>query len=225
MSQEHDLDLARSYINEWIEKVEYQRQWGENDHHQFLKDTAQAKKIIDQILKADAQHQEARIELARWHLCQAKSEGQFKDGAKKAIKHMEQVISIVPDVGNYRCSLGLLYARAGKKELATEQLEKAIQLEPHNMDFKKELDRIKAGSKRCFIATAVYGSYYAADVMVLREFREQVLLKCSIGRLFVKVYYLTSPVVAKLIAENKALSECIRLRVMVPFVRYLKRRR
>jgi len=45
----------------------------------------------------------------------------------------------------------------------------------------------------CFIATAVYGSYYSREVSVLRQFRDNVLLKNFIGKLLVVFYYKISP--------------------------------
>jgi hypothetical protein len=45
----------------------------------------------------------------------------------------------------------------------------------------------------CFIATAVYGSADANEVMVLRQFRDSVLQKSLPGRLFIRVYYAVSP--------------------------------
>jgi hypothetical protein len=48
-----------------------------------------------------------------------------------------------------------------------------------------------------FIATAVYGSDTALDVLLLRIFGDTVLLSSITGKLFVKTYYLISPPVAK----------------------------
>ncbi len=45
----------------------------------------------------------------------------------------------------------------------------------------------------CFIATVVYGSPNAEEVIYLQKWRDDWLLPCSIGRLFVKVYYFISP--------------------------------
>lgn len=45
----------------------------------------------------------------------------------------------------------------------------------------------------CYIATFVYGDYYADEVLVLREFRDNILLKNILGKLFVNFYYKTSP--------------------------------
>lgn len=45
----------------------------------------------------------------------------------------------------------------------------------------------------CYVATAVYGSYDAPEVRVLRRWRDSSLQMSAVGRLFVRFYYLTSP--------------------------------
>ncbi len=46
---------------------------------------------------------------------------------------------------------------------------------------------------QCYIATMVYGSSDTEQVLLLRGFRDSVLLKTTIGRTFVRWYYANSP--------------------------------
>lgn len=63
----------------------------------------------------------------------------------------------------------------------------------------------------CFIATAAYGSYLDPHVMVLRHFRDDVLLQSTAGTAFVDFYYRYSPPVADFIAQHAALRMVMRL--------------
>lgn len=62
-----------------------------------------------------------------------------------------------------------------------------------------------AGAGSCFIATASYGTDLHPKVQVLREFRDQVLLKSGWGRALVDSYYKYSPDLACYIAERDGL--------------------
>ena len=55
----------------------------------------------------------------------------------------------------------------------------------------------------CFIATAAYGTPCTAELQILREFRNEHLLKNTFGRLFVNVYYQVSPAIASLIEKHE----------------------
>ena len=70
----------------------------------------------------------------------------------------------------------------------------------------------------CFIATAAYGTALHEDINVLREFRDEYLVTNPAGRVFVKIYYTTSPPVAALIRDNEGLSTSVREGFVKPLV-------
>ncbi len=62
----------------------------------------------------------------------------------------------------------------------------------------------------CFIATAAYGTASAAEIDVLRAFRDGVLLESTVGSQLVEWYYRTSPPVADFISEHEGLRTLVR---------------
>jgi hypothetical protein len=74
----------------------------------------------------------------------------------------------------------------------------------------------------CFIATAAYGTETAAELNILRDFRDQVLLKNALGSRFVEAYYKLSPPVADFIARNDFLRAVVREVLIDPVVNLLQ---
>lgn len=63
----------------------------------------------------------------------------------------------------------------------------------------------------CFIATAVYGSSFAPEVLFLSDFRDKCLLKNSVGKWIVNFYYKLSPPCADFITDKPFLKKVIRV--------------
>ncbi|MBL8199955.1 MAG: DUF11 domain-containing protein [Chromatiales bacterium] len=78
-----------------------------------------------------------------------------------------------------------------------------------------------SSSGGCFIATAAYGSYLDPEVLVLRQFRDQVLLASALGRAFVGWYYRVSPPIAAYIRERDGLRLAARV-ALTPVVYAIK---
>lgn len=72
----------------------------------------------------------------------------------------------------------------------------------------------------CYIATSVYGSYGAPEVLVLRRWRDQSLARTAAGRGLVRVYYAASPTVVRAFGGRRWFSGPIR-RALDAFVRHL----
>jgi len=75
----------------------------------------------------------------------------------------------------------------------------------------------------CFIATAAYGTPFANEINILRNWRDRWLLRRRTGRLFVKFYYTFSPSVASNIAKSEVKRAQIR-RILKPIVKILSGR-
>lgn len=74
----------------------------------------------------------------------------------------------------------------------------------------------------CFIATAAYGSPLAAEVVILRRFRDRVLLRNPAGRLFVRCYYRLSPALAERVRASSSTRGVVRS-LLKPLIRLCTR--
>jgi len=90
-----------------------------------------------------------------------------------------------------------------------------------------EVREILKKSSGCFIATAVYGTPYANDVILLNEFRDNWLLNFRLGKIFVHFYYWISPPIANQITKSNSIRAFIKFILIIPLIRiaqYLKRK-
>jgi len=67
-----------------------------------------------------------------------------------------------------------------------------------------------SSSSGCYIATMVYGHYDHPQVLILRDFRDEILGKYYLGRGFIKLYYIISPQLVKLFNEHGPTNRFIR---------------
>jgi hypothetical protein len=81
---------------------------------------------------------------------------------------------------------------------------------------KPEKEVEKSG---CFIATACFGSPIAKEVLLLSQFRDDVLQRTFFGRLFIGFYYSVSPFFAMLICNSHILKWTIRTILVRPAIR------
>jgi len=83
-----------------------------------------------------------------------------------------------------------------------------------NSEIEKNDTDVNGGSSGgggCFIATAAYGSYLDPRIKILRDFRDEHLLTNYIGRIFIKIYYKTSPPIANFISTHETMRAATRL--------------
>lgn len=80
---------------------------------------------------------------------------------------------------------------------------------PPKMSIRSQENSNTEGTSKkegCYIATAVYGDYNHPKVLVLRGYRDNVLQKSVLGRLFIKFYYKVSPFVANSFVSHSFIS-------------------
>ena len=74
----------------------------------------------------------------------------------------------------------------------------------------------------CFIATATYDNPNSLEVLILRRWRDEYLLHSYFGRTFVKIYYMISPSIARIIKKYKFLKGVSKL-VLKPIINYVRK--
>lgn len=78
------------------------------------------------------------------------------------------------------------------------------------------------GSSGCYIATMAYGDYDHPQVLELRRFRDDVLLKSKLGTHFVEFYYWISPKMVEIFKDKKNINSAIR-RILNLIVKIIKK--
>ncbi|NER00358.1 MAG: hypothetical protein F6K30_27290 [Cyanothece sp. SIO2G6] len=69
---------------------------------------------------------------------------------------------------------------------------------------------LESGGSGCFIATAAYMTESHPDLDTFRQFRDQILLKNSLGRIATSLYYRIGPFLATHIRNNHSLRQLVR---------------
>jgi len=124
---------------------------------------------------------------------------------------------------HYRYAIFARTSFMGSKQLALENFQKGIKLAGENsslgIECAKELAKTEQKKTGCFIATAVYGSSYANEVIILKEFRDNWLLNFRLGKVFVRLYYWISPPIAIQIAKKEYLKELTKTVLVIPLIK------
>lgn len=79
-----------------------------------------------------------------------------------------------------------------------------------------------AQKKFCFIATAAFGTPWAAEVVLLQNFRDACLCRSPWGREFVRLYYRCSPSLARRIDQSRISRALIR-KMLAPLIFLIKK--
>lgn len=141
----------------------------------------------------------------------------------------EKVQKICEEAGipilKFWTSYGVNYEYISKK---TNEVLQSLPVDRVRHFSREVMDEKPAGTSMsvtkksgCYIATCVYGAYDCPQVWVLRRYRDTVLLSTWAGRIFVKTYYAFSPIVVKLLGEQRwFIGICVKL--LNRFVQSLK---
>lgn len=154
-------------------------------------------KAIDLLSQSEEFGQRQFIPQLLLYLGQAyKGVGQIKR-AEGLFRTYFNFIPTDPDVKTELESLGLKVVKQGET-------------------FKLLSEGEKVSKSGCFIATAVYGSENAEQVIILKTFRDEFLSAQRIGKWFINIYYFASPPLARLIGFSLVLRKIARTIIVEP---------
>ncbi|GIX42075.1 MAG: hypothetical protein KatS3mg129_1808 [Leptospiraceae bacterium] len=80
---------------------------------------------------------------------------------------------------------------------------------------------INKNKKKCFIATAAYGTPMAKEVEILRDFRDKYLISHLPGQILAYMYYRLSPPIARIIEKDETLRGITRV-LLMPIIYSIK---
>lgn len=155
--------------------------------------------------------------------------GLFNRWVRRAIQAYETALSMgVPDdlAPGYHLFLGNLYEAANQRDKARSAFQVAqSSSDPEvSIEAQKMLNKMDSTAKKggCYIATACYGSESHPDVLLLRRFRDDRLMRSAPGRWFVRLYYVLSPSIALRIGCSPLVAGVLRKCVLEPIVRLVR---
>lgn len=73
---------------------------------------------------------------------------------------------------------------------------------PEQDESEDQQDHATASGGGCFVATAAYGSRNHPDVVSLRRFRDETLVRYKAGRAFIRFYWVVGPVLADKVSPD-----------------------
>ncbi|MBI5192642.1 MAG: hypothetical protein HZA08_04260 [Nitrospirae bacterium] len=118
--------------------------------------------------------------------------------------------TITASLGNLIPTASLTASNPVTMNPGTERICDATNLSNSTSVISNKVSTNKS-DKRCFIATAAFGSPLHPYVNILREFRDRYLLTNFPGRYFVSTYYYYSPYLAKTIEKNTTLKSIVKI--------------
>lgn len=151
--------------------------------------------------------------------------------AREVIVLLDQAINIYRDDADFWFMRAELHKALNNKKdaqynvdyiLSTFRNDEKLYYEARKL--KDEIESMQTGDGKCFIATAVYEDLGSFELVVLRDFRDEVLLQSSVGRTAVSCYYAVSPSIARWLRRSDAARLLVRLVVLDPIVRFINRR-
>lgn len=186
----------------------------------YLQKYDDAIKSADEAIKLDRKNADA------WF-----NKGLIFDKRRKyddALKYYEHALRNNPRHVKTLNNKGTVLGQMERWDDAKHCFEQVLKIEPNNEDAKeniKLLDDYRAGKhkRRCFIATAAYGTPFAQELNILRMWRDTNLVRTRHGNEFVMIYYRISPKIVVIISRFESLKAITRM-ILKPLILFLTKK-
>lgn len=151
----------------------------------------------------------------------AMAKGQNDSNAREAIQLFDRALQLDDNPG-VRMAKASIHSSLHEKQAALKEvnyiLENFSEEQDLYLEARKLKDEIEEGKDKCFIATVVYGSSTADEVVLLRHFRDTTLLRSKLGRKMVTFYYKYSPHIACKLSNSNLLKTLVKKGMLVPII-------
>jgi tetratricopeptide (TPR) repeat protein len=142
-----------------------------------------------------------------------------------ALADYNQALKIRPGFVKALNNKGTVLGQLEHWSEAEKCFSEVLKLDPANKDAKENLKllgdyRLGKHKRKCFIATAAYGTPFASELWYLRTWRDKQLLKTRPGTYFITIYYKLSPYLAEVISHSEILRSIVR-KTLKPIISHL----
>lgn len=127
-------------------------------------------------------------------------------------------------INEYKDLVNFLFSKLGPfqiNEIKHICYWKDVRAEQAKSAAKQVGSTIEKATGGCYIATMAYGSYEHPQVLELRKFRDEILQKTFLGRIFIKTYYFISPKLVQILKNKKTINIFIR-KFLNQFIKIIK---
>jgi len=138
---------------------------------------------------------------AQYYFARSKSLISLRSWETKKISNEEIRPILKETISTYKKSLKLC------KKLKNKDNHFKVLINDINKDILNLLGFEDAIKTKCFIANAVFNSPQAYEILLLQKYRDEILSKNLCGQLFITLYYLISPPIARVVSKNILLKQ------------------
>lgn len=132
------------------------------------------------------------------------------------------VLGLPPSVGEHEInSMNAIGELDMNFEIRKRYNEQKQSLNNLHRAIQKRNSTSSSSSSGCYIATMAYGDYDHPQVMILRQFRDEVLDKSVVGKWFIKTYYHYSPKLVEKLKNKRRINDIIR-KTLNQFIKLIK---